>query len=111
MTRSLYEQYERIARQGGVTPQQVHLLRSTKQTPAQKHLRRKKRLLRKQKDKCFYCEAALTMKSMTIDHKIPRSKGGTNRASNLVAACFGCNQDKGDKTVKQFEKWRKTNGC
>lgn len=32
----------------------------------------------------------------TIDHVIPRSKGGPNDRSNLVLACFACNQSRGD---------------
>jgi 5-methylcytosine-specific restriction endonuclease McrA len=33
----------------------------------------------------------------TIDHKIPRSKGGTDEAKNLQWVDYKCNQDKGDK--------------
>lgn len=35
----------------------------------------------------------------TIDHIVPRSKGGTDDESNLVVACFTCNQRKGDSIV------------
>ena len=35
---------------------------------------------------------------LTIDHVIPRSRGGENSWLNLVAACKKCNQKKGDKT-------------
>lgn len=34
---------------------------------------------------------------ITIDHVIPKSRGGKNRLSNLQTLCFPCNQDKGDK--------------
>lgn len=30
-----------------------------------------------------------------LDHAIPRSRGGTNELSNLVVACFSCNQNRG----------------
>ncbi|MGB3485130.1 MAG: HNH endonuclease [Mycobacterium sp.] len=37
-------------------------------------------------------------KATTIDHLLPRSRGGGNTWHNLVAACEGCNGVKGDRT-------------
>jgi len=37
-------------------------------------------------------------RAATIDHKIPRSMEGDNRPSNLVTACFDCNNKKGGAT-------------
>lgn len=34
---------------------------------------------------------------LTVDHVIPRSKGGVNAMWNLVAMCYDCNQAKGDR--------------
>jgi 5-methylcytosine-specific restriction endonuclease McrA len=34
---------------------------------------------------------------LTVDHVIPRSKGGTNHQSNMVAMCHDCNQAKADR--------------
>jgi 5-methylcytosine-specific restriction endonuclease McrA len=44
--------------------------------------------------RCAYCGASAT----TIDHVLPRSRGGRNTWLNTVAACGGCNQRKGDRT-------------
>lgn len=38
-------------------------------------------------------------KLMTIDHVIPKSKGGTNRLKNLVPSCCECNIKKSDKIL------------
>ncbi|MEU6073892.1 HNH endonuclease [Micromonospora sp. NPDC047074] len=37
----------------------------------------------------------------TIDHVLPRSRGGANTWLNTVAACGGCNQPKGDRTPSE----------
>lgn len=43
--------------------------------------------------KCQYCGAS---KDLTLDHVIPKSKGGRSTWENLVAACKLCNSKKGD---------------
>lgn len=48
--------------------------------------------------KCVYCGNS---KQLTIDHLIPKSKGGKNTWENLVTCCFRCNVKKGDKTIEQ----------
>lgn len=44
--------------------------------------------------RCGYCPARAT----TVDHILPRSRGGKNSWLNTIAACDGCNQRKGDRT-------------
>ena len=44
--------------------------------------------------RCGYCNGVAT----TIDHVIPRSRGGKNSWLDTVAACGDCNQRKGDRT-------------
>lgn len=43
---------------------------------------------------CGYCGGHAT----TVDHVLPRSRGGRNLWTNTIAACEGCNQRKGDRT-------------
>ena len=50
--------------------------------------------------KCVYCGAP----AQEIDHVIPRAKGGTNSAYNLVASCRACNQMKSNLSLKEFGK-------
>ena len=40
--------------------------------------------------------------SLTLDHVIPKSKGGPNSWKNLVTCCGSCNVKKGDKKVDVF---------
>jgi 5-methylcytosine-specific restriction endonuclease McrA len=51
---------------------------------------------------CQYCGA--TDKPFEVDHIHPRSKGGSDRVSNLTLACHDCNQAKGNQDIKNFLK-------
>ena len=57
-------------------------------------------LLEKWGRKCAYCGKEGI--PMQIEHMTPRSRGGSNRVSNLTLACGPCNQKKGAKTAKEF---------
>ncbi len=57
-------------------------------------------LLIKYAYRCAYC--GKTDCPFELDHIVPRSRGGSNRVSNLCLACHACNQAKGDKTAAQW---------
>lgn len=57
-------------------------------------------ILLKWNHQCAYCDARGV--PLELDHVRPRSKHGSNRASNLVAACTACNQRKGNQDVREF---------
>lgn len=48
--------------------------------------------------KCVYCG---THKKLTIDHVMPKSRGGLNTWENMVTCCFDCNSKKGNKTPQE----------
>jgi 5-methylcytosine-specific restriction endonuclease McrA len=50
---------------------------------------------------CQYCGAQPNKHELTIDHIIPRSRGGATAWENVVAACAGCNHKKGDRTPEE----------
>jgi 5-methylcytosine-specific restriction endonuclease McrA len=58
----------------------------------------RRELLRRDNHKCQYCG---TGKSLTIDHVIPRSRGGGHTWDNVVIACEKCNGRKGDKFLTE----------
>lgn len=62
-------------------------------------------LLEKWGRKCAYCNKKDV--PFEIDHIVPKSKGGSNRVSNLTIACHSCNQKKGNLSVEQFVKDKK----
>lgn len=57
-------------------------------------------LLEKFNHKCAYC--GVTDVPFEIEHIIPKSRGGSNRISNLTIACHKCNQSKDSKTATEF---------
>ncbi|MFQ6071953.1 MAG: RNA-guided endonuclease IscB [Methanosarcinales archaeon] len=52
--------------------------------------------------KCVYCKGKSGDKILEIEHVIPKSRGGTDRVSNLVIACKTCNMQKGNNTAEEF---------
>lgn len=56
----------------------------------------RKNILRRDNFKCQYCGTKSSL--LTIDHVIPKSKGGLDTWENLVTACIKCNNKKGNRT-------------
>jgi 5-methylcytosine-specific restriction endonuclease McrA len=48
---------------------------------------------------CQYCSKTLTMNDLTIDHVVPRARGGTTSWTNCVCCCYSDNLIKGHKTT------------
>jgi 5-methylcytosine-specific restriction endonuclease McrA len=48
------------------------------------------------KHRCQYCGSA---RHLTVDHVVPRSKGGPDTWDNLVTSCAPCNRKKGDRPL------------
>jgi 5-methylcytosine-specific restriction endonuclease McrA len=57
-------------------------------------------LLEKYSRKCCYC--GKTGIALEIEHITPKSRGGSNRVSNLCLACRPCNEAKGNQTAAEF---------
>ena len=56
------------------------------------------RVFKRDNHQCVYCGSK---RSLTIDHVVPKSKGGNNSWTNLVTCCSPCNRKKGDKTPEE----------
>ena len=48
--------------------------------------------------RCLYCGSK---RNLTLDHVLPKSRGGTSTWSNLATACQKCNSVKGDRTPEE----------
>jgi len=55
-------------------------------------------VLRRDSQRCGYCGGSAS----TIDHVIPRSRGGADSWENLIACCLRCNNIKGDRTPHEM---------
>lgn len=47
---------------------------------------------------CRYCGVL----ALTVDHMVPRSRGGATEVGNLVACCASCNRSKKDRTLREW---------
>lgn len=59
-------------------------------------------LVIKFENSCAYC--GHRGGKLEVEHVVPKSRGGSNRISNLVLACNPCNTKKGNKTIQEFLK-------
>jgi len=50
---------------------------------------------------CQYCGAQPGSEELTLDHVVPRHRGGAHAWDNLVTACKGCNHRKGGKLLEE----------
>jgi len=63
----------------------------------------------------YFCDAEMNfkfysddLKCATLEHLLPKSKGGSNFRENLACACFECNQLKSNMTEAEFAEWIKS---
>ena len=87
----------RSARTSFPWPSVVRLKRYVR-VPYRKVLLTRRNVLRRDRHRCAYCGAA---DRLTIDHVLPRSRGGGDTWENLVAACTPCNNRKGNRTPEE----------
>jgi 5-methylcytosine-specific restriction endonuclease McrA len=63
-------------------------------------------LLRGDPDNCKYCGSDLNDDNRSIDHILPRSRGGLNLLENLVLCCKKCNHEKDNQLLEEWvDRW------
>ena len=85
----------------GIPAPEVIVLKKYGERPPRRISFNRPNLYRRDEHTCQYCGDALPPAKLTIDHVLPRSKGGPTTWENCVAACQRCNADKADKTTKE----------
>lgn len=71
--------------------------------PAIKTIRySRKNVYERDKNTCQYCGKKCHKKNLTLDHVIPKSKGGRSTWENVVACCLECNGEKKDRLLKEL---------
>jgi 5-methylcytosine-specific restriction endonuclease McrA len=61
----------------------------------------RKNILKRDSQTCQYCKCGLNSENCTIDHVLPRSRGGKHIWENVVSCCLRCNRKKGDRTPQE----------
>ena len=56
----------------------------------------------KQEGFCNGCDLHFRLRNLTLDHIVPRSRGGADTDSNLQLLCPACNSKKGTRTQEEF---------
>ena len=65
-------------------------------------------LIKKNGNLCQIClEPFKSMKDITLDHKVPISKGGFDLLENYQLAHLGCNQSKGNMTEEEWQEFQR----
>ncbi len=55
-------------------------------------------------DPCFFCNEILKADNISLDHKIPKHRGGSESLENLTIICDRCNRRKGVLTSSEYAK-------
>ena len=69
--------------------------------PYQTRALSRKNILLRDRYTCQFCGRVLPASELTLDHVVPRSRGGHTDWDNLVACCHGCNNLKGDRLPEE----------
>ena len=67
--------------------------------PYKKVVLTRKNILRRDRYRCVYCGRGDLL--LTVDHIVPKARGGDDSWENLVCACTKCNNRKGDRTPEE----------
>lgn len=90
------EEHERAMHAAAVTisvPSVIRLL-EYRRIPHQTRALSRKNILLRDRNTCQYCSVVLPAGDLTLDHVLPRSRGGSSSWENLVACCHTCNRRK-----------------
>ncbi|MBI4565792.1 MAG: HNH endonuclease [Planctomycetes bacterium] len=77
---------------------EVILLTMYNKVPEREVVFSRRNLFKRDKNRCQFCGKRPGTSELTIDHIVPRSRGGKSTWTNCVLACVECNARKGGRT-------------
>jgi 5-methylcytosine-specific restriction endonuclease McrA len=83
-------------------PSVIRLL-EYRRIPYQTRALSRRNILLRDRNTCQYCGDVLPPGELTLDHVIPRSRGGNSTWENLVACCHSCNRRKGNRLPNELD--------
>ncbi len=86
-------------------PSVIRLL-EYRRIPHQTRALSRKNILLRDRNTCQYCSVVLAAGELTLDHVVPRSRGGQSTWENLVACCHSCNRRKGNQLLHEQTELR-----
>jgi len=93
-----YDQPVRTAQNHYEMPAVVRFLRGVRKRGRGRVKFSRKNVYVRDSGMCQFCGRYVERSVATFDHVHPRSRGGRTSWDNVVLACFGCNQKKGNRT-------------
>lgn len=82
-------------------PSVIRLL-EYRRIPHQTRALSRKNILLRDRNICQYCGEVFAASDLTLDHVVPRSRGGLSTWENLVACCHPCNRRKGNALLHEI---------
>jgi 5-methylcytosine-specific restriction endonuclease McrA len=100
MTEEVNGHFLHSARLAIRVPSVIRLL-EYRRIPHQTRALSRKNILLRDRNSCQYCGQVLPSSELTLDHIVPRSRGGQSTWENLVACCHSCNHEKGNQLLQE----------
>lgn len=100
MTEEINGHFLHSAKMAMRVPSVIRLL-EYRRIPHQTRALSRKNILLRDRNTCQYCAEVLPSTELTLDHVIPRSRGGASTWENLVACCHQCNRRKGNQLAAE----------
>lgn len=87
----------------GIYMPSVIRLKEFRYIPVRVQVLSRKNIFLRDRNTCMYCGEVFPASKLTLDHVMPRSRGGADSWQNLVSACQFCNRKKADRTPEEAD--------
>ena len=85
----------------GIFMPSVIRLKEYRYIPVRVQILSRKNIFLRDRNICQYCAKHFPVSELTLDHIVPKSKGGKDSWHNLVCACRECNRKKADLSLEE----------